>query len=117
MLSDGGLVLFGVAIFALIPIRMVIKENKMNKKYRDEKSVVVKWDSWSFPDSYDYQKRPSVVVECYRNDELFYVWYGVTLEEFKSVPIGAEIEIKKNWEILEVEKVSEDSTKTILSLR
>lgn len=89
----------------------------MNKRYRDEKSVIVKWDSWGFPGSYEYKKRPAVVVECYRNDELFYVWYEVTFEEFKSIPIGAEIEIKKNWDILEVERVGENGTKTILSLR
>ena len=58
-----------------------------------------------------------MVVECYRENELFYVWYEVSFEEFKSVSVGVEIVIKENWKILEVQGIEDGIVKTILSLQ
>ena len=95
---------------------MAYKEKIMNLRYRDKKGIIVKWDSWKFFSSYEYERRPALIVECQRDNELFNVWYEVSFEEFKSAPIGAEIEIKEDWAILEVQRVKEDGVETILDI-
>lgn len=111
--------IFPLSILFLLAVAitsMVIKENKLYKKYRDKRSIVVRWDSWEFPDSEECQAYPAVVVECRREGNLFNVWYKVNSEDFKSVPIGTEIEIKNSWVLFEVQRLKEDGIETILKL-
>ena len=45
------------------------------------------------------QPRPCAIIECIKNNEMYHVYYVVSLSFYKSVDIGQIVDIEADWEI------------------
>ena len=69
-----------------------------DKTYRTESGKLIGWEELP-PIGRSMQPRPCAIIECIKNNEMYHVYYVVSLSFYKSVDIGQIVDIEADWEI------------------
>ena len=71
--------------FTLIAANLFLddyNQRKMNRLYRDKQGAIVGWGEWTPIHERFASPRPCAIIECQRNQEIYHVYYIVSLSQY-----------------------------------